>query len=111
MHGYIKSNPIADIPASVTVAEEIEFYKPEEIRQMLNMSPELSDTRAYITIRALSLNVRKAIVSFRAFLSETDNRRLFDSRVRKFCPEVRKSPAELILNKIGNYTISYNDQF
>lgn len=54
MQGYIKSNPIADIPVSVTISEEIKFYKPEEIRQMLNMSPELSDIRAYIAIGAFA---------------------------------------------------------
>lgn len=54
MQEYIKSNPIEDIPASVTVAEEIEFYKPEEIRKMLNLSPELSDIRAYIAIGAFA---------------------------------------------------------
>ena len=52
--GYVRDNPIERVAQVKEAAKEPEIYTVEELRAMLNASPEGSDIRAYIAIAAFA---------------------------------------------------------
>lgn len=52
--GYIKSNPIQKVIKIKEAPKEPVIYSVEEVRSLLNLSPEESDIRAYIALAAFA---------------------------------------------------------